>query len=128
MKKNIKKFEEYLLSLHYHRGGDEEKEFLTSEFYTKVNDIVFVKQYIKEALNSKSESFCSSAVVLYERFSDKELLISEFNQFLLNPYHDRHQELLLDLQVLRYESSILYIDRALSQGFDLFNTYSEDDL
>ena len=80
MKKNIKEFEEYLLSLHYHRGCDEEKEFLTPEFYEKVN-----------------------------------------------PYHDRHQELLLDLQVLRYESSIVYIDRALSESFELFNTYSEDE-
>ena len=122
-----KEFEKDLLSFYLElQGSDEEKDFLTQDFFEKVNDVVFVKQYIKEALYSESKSFCSSAVVLYECFPNKELLLEEFNQFLLNPYHDKHQELLLGLQTSRYESSIAYMDRALSQGFELFNTYSED--
>ena len=117
---------DYLLYIHYYNFDEDIKKFYTFEFYEQIADIDFVKNYIKEALASKSEYFNSSAVVLYERFQVKALLENEFNQFLVNPYHDRHQELLLGLQSKRFESSVAYIDRALTKGFELFNVDSED--
>ena len=117
---------DYLLYIHYYDFDDEIQQFYTYEFYEQIDDIEFVKSYIKEALASKSETFSSSAVVLYERFQAKALLENEFNQFLVNPYHNRHQELLLGLQSKRFESSVAYIDRALTEGFELFNVDSED--
>ena len=117
---------DYLLYIHYYDFDDETKQFYTFEFYEQIDDIDFVKSYINEALVSKSKEFVSSAVVLYELFKDESLLEDEFNQFLVNPYHNRHQELLRDLQVSRLKSSIPYIDRALTIGFELFDVDSED--
>lgn len=84
------------------------------------------KEKLQIAIQKQDKELLEEAIKLLWDFEPIAFVENEFNQLLLTPNHSQHQYLLKYLQVLRFESSVPYLDQALTQGFDYINYYSED--
>jgi hypothetical protein len=84
------------------------------------------KEKLQIAIQKQDNELLEEAIKLLWDFEPIAFVENEFNQLLLTPNHSQHQYLLKYLQVLRFESSVPYLDQALSQGFDYINYYSGD--
>jgi Domain of unknown function (DUF4291) len=84
------------------------------------------KEKLQIAIQKQDNELLEEAIKLLWDFEPIAFVENEFNQLLLTPNHSQHQYLLKYLQVLRFESSVPYLDQALTQGFDYINYYSGD--
>ena len=84
------------------------------------------KEKLQTAIQKQDNELLEETIKLLWDFEPIKFVEEEFNQLLLTPNHFQHQNLLKYLQILRFESSVPYIDQALSQGFEYINYYSGD--
>lgn len=59
-------------------------------------------------------------LALTQSISDQEQKVDVFNNLLVMPGHELHQEVTREIQLLRSPSSVPYIRRVLEDGFQIF--------
>lgn len=84
------------------------------------------KEKLQTAIQKQDNELLEEAIKLLWDFEPIKFVEEEFNQLLVTPNHYQHQYLLKYLQVLRFKSSIPYLDKALTQGFEYINYCSGD--